>query len=374
MQNQIPNNWQKINLGEILVKDPQYGFTVSSTTKKIGPKLLRITDIQDDYVDWAKVPYCEIKEQEKQNYLLKQGDIVFARTGNTTGANYFIKKQPDDDVVFASYLIRIRPDQNKCLPEYLSYFFRSKSYWSQVNSLRSGSAQPGINASILKHFYFHIPKDINLQKQIISILSSFDDKIELNNKIAKTLEEMASEIFKEWFGNTVKNGNIKDIAFVKTGNRPVKLTKKKESKYLIPVYGAKEIMGYTSKSLYNQQIIITGRVGTIGEVTIINEPSWPSDNTLILIPKDYNYFYFIYFVAKRINYLSLNRGSSQPLIAQSDIENYLINLPDKTLIFKFNLIVSKLFLLKVNKEKENQKLAEVRDLLLPKLMKGEIRV
>lgn len=77
---------------------------------------------------------------------------------------------------------------------------------------------------------------------------------------------------------------------------------------------------------------------------------------------------------KRINFFSLNRGSSQPLIAQSDIENYSIYLSDEVHALKFNSLVSKLFLLINNKHKENQKLAAMRDLLLPKLMKGEIRI
>jgi len=172
----------------------------------------------------------------------------------------------------------------------------------------------------------------------------------------------------------VKSGKIKDIAFVKTGNRPGKLKEKKENDFTVPVYGAREIMGYTNKSLYNQKIIITGRVGTIGEVYLVDGYSWPSDNALIIYPRNDDYFYLLYFLAKKINYLSLNRGSSQPLIAQSDIENYLIDLPNEIKIKEFNTLVSKLFILKNNKENENQKLSLMRDLLLPKLMKGEIRV
>jgi len=172
----------------------------------------------------------------------------------------------------------------------------------------------------------------------------------------------------------VKSGVIIDIAFVKTGNRPGKLTGKKENEYKIPVYGAREIMGYTNKPLYDKKIIITGRVGTIGEVYLVDGYSWPSDNALIIYPRNDDYFYLLYFLAKKINYLSLNRGSSQPLIAQSDIENYLIDLPNEIKIKEFNTLVSKLFILKNNKENENQKLSLMRDLLLPKLMKGEIRV
>src|SRR3990167_743928 len=124
MQNQIPKDWRKVKLGEVLSGTPQYGYTASSTKSRVGPRLLRITDIQNDYINWESVPYCKISDKEKSKYLLELGDIVFARTGNTTGANFYLKSPPNDDVVFASYLIRVRPDKKNCLPEYLSYFFR----------------------------------------------------------------------------------------------------------------------------------------------------------------------------------------------------------------------------------------------------------
>jgi len=374
MQNQIPNNWQKVKLGELIYIN----------SKQIGANY---PHDEIEYVDISSVGtgildrtthYKLSKAPGRAKRLLSDGDTIISTVRPNRRSFLFIK-QPKENLVVSTGFAVLSPKLNITDPKFLHYLVTIKTFTEYLSSNVKGSAYPAISPDVIENAEVNVP-NYPEQKRISSILSSFDDKIELNNKINKTLEETASAIFKEWFGKKTNNEElivknlIKDITFVKTGNRPGKLDKKKENKYAIQVYGAKEIMGYTNKSLYDQPIIITGRVGTIGEVTIINESSWPSDNALILIPKDYNYLYFIYFLAKRINYLSLNRGSSKPLIAQSDIENYPIDLPDEKKIKEFNIIVSKLFLLKNNKEKENQKLAAFRDLLLPKLMKGEIRV
>lgn len=383
MQNQISNNWQVDNLENLL--------TLIMDRRGLTPKKLKgywssegFPALSAKNIKTGKIiNQQEIRFVNKQLYdkwmpeKIDEGDILL--TSEAPLGELFLLREKKD-YVLSQRLFALRTDKTKLDASYLYYYLQSQIGRHELLRRLSGTAAEGIRQAELRKIQIHFPA-LEEQQKIALILSSFDDKIELNNKITKTLEEMASGIFKEWFVKStnsekliVKNNVIKDIAYVKTGNRPGKLTQKIENENIIPVYGAKEITGYTKKSLYNQKIILTGRVGTIGEVFVVDGHSWPSDNTLILIPKDYDYFYFLYFLAKRINYLSLNRGSSQPLIAQSDIENYLINSLDKTFIIKFNLIVSKLFLLKENKENENQKLAALRDLLLPKLMKGEIRV
>jgi len=178
-----------MKLEEILKEPPQYGYTASAENKQIGPKFLRVTDIVGYSVDWENVPFCKISEKEKKKYLLHKHDIVFARAG-TVGYTFFLKEDPPEDVVFASYLIRLRIDEKKCDPLYVSYFFKSPFYWGQVNNFLTGTSQPGINATSLRKFDLFIPEDINEQKRIAEILSAFDEKIELNNRINQILEEM----------------------------------------------------------------------------------------------------------------------------------------------------------------------------------------
>jgi len=127
-----------------LAQTPQYGFTESACYEEVGPKFVRITDIQDGMINWDTVPYCRCDDPEK--YLLSPNDILFARTGATTGKTYLVQQAPY--AIFASYLIRLHPN-NSIRPEYLYSFFQSNAYWSQVLDEKEGSAQPNVNGKKL---------------------------------------------------------------------------------------------------------------------------------------------------------------------------------------------------------------------------------
>src|SRR5580700_1525181 len=102
-----------------LSTDISYGFTASANPNQVGPKFLRITDIQNGLVNWPSVPYCEIPLEKLEQHHLKYGDIVVARTGNSTGENYIYNTQKQ--VVFASYLIRFRINQQIADPFFIWY-------------------------------------------------------------------------------------------------------------------------------------------------------------------------------------------------------------------------------------------------------------
>jgi type I restriction enzyme S subunit len=143
----LPEGWLKTTL-EKLSSDISYGYTASSTLRPVGPKLLRITDIQDNKVNWSQVPYCQIDAEKYKNYELKKNDLVFARTGATVGKSYLIK----DDVpeaVYASYLIRVRCISHSVI-RFLTHFFRSQDYWNQITNFSAGIGQPNVNGTKLK--------------------------------------------------------------------------------------------------------------------------------------------------------------------------------------------------------------------------------
>ena len=151
----LPQNWESTTLDSI-VRTITYGHTASSTFELVGPKFLRITDIQNNSVQWDRVPYCECDNVSK--YSLKTGDIVIARTGATTGKNYLLEHVPQP-TVFASYLIRLETFDEPT-PKYISTYMKSASYWQQITTVSKGSAQPGANASILSKLTIPIaPKE-----------------------------------------------------------------------------------------------------------------------------------------------------------------------------------------------------------------------
>ena len=166
------DDWTETTLGEL--SSITYGFTESARSEIVGPKFLRITDIQNGKVDWSSVPYCPINEKDLQKQILMDGDIVFARTGATTGKSLLIIQPPE--AVCASYLIRLRPNHLKVNPHFLNFNFQTDAYWQQIRSGSSGSAQGGFNASKLGDLRVSIPgKDE--QMRIVEIISTMDEVI-----------------------------------------------------------------------------------------------------------------------------------------------------------------------------------------------------
>jgi restriction endonuclease S subunit len=145
--------WEQCLVHE-LCSNIDYGYTASADFTISEPKFLRITDIQDGRVNWESVPGCAISDKEERSNRLLTGDIVFARTGATTGKSFLIVNPPR--AVFASYLIRLRPNE-RVSSKYLYTFFQSASYWNQIREQARGAAQPNVNATILGNLRVPLP-------------------------------------------------------------------------------------------------------------------------------------------------------------------------------------------------------------------------
>jgi len=169
---ELPKDW-KFSSIENLSTSIQYGYTASALQNFEGPRLLRITDIQNDTVNWDTVPSCEITKENFLKFELKPGDIVFARTGATTGKSYLIQSCPK--AVFASYLIRIRPN-NSVDPHFLILFFQTMDYWRMISENVAGITQPNCNASKLKNLTVPVPP-LSEQHRIIARVEALFSQI-----------------------------------------------------------------------------------------------------------------------------------------------------------------------------------------------------
>ena len=222
------------------------------------------------------------------------------------------------------------------------------------------------------------------------MLKSLDDKIEVNRQINENLEQQAQALFKSWFVDFEpfkdlpfveselgmipqgwKVGAFGEIMIITSGKRPVQKVSEPTKDFIIPLIGASDVMGYTKESLCEGKILIIGRVGTHGIVQRLLKPCWPSDNTLVITS---DYYEYCYQILKGIDYSSLNRGSTQPLITQTDIKNQLILIPTEGVLDIFEEEIGKLMQLENKCHEESRRLAELRDTLLPRLMSGELKV
>jgi type I restriction enzyme S subunit len=178
-----------------------YGYTESSSNEKVGPKFLRITDIQNDRVDWDSVPYCSIDSNDFPKYQLSDGDIVFVRTGSTTGKSFLVTDPPE--AVFASYLIRVQVNVNELLPGFVNLFFKTTSYWESIWSGVSGSAQGGFNATKLGELVLSYPRS---QGEQLSIVQRADEMVRetqrlqaIHRRKLAALEELRKSLLHEAF-------------------------------------------------------------------------------------------------------------------------------------------------------------------------------
>ena len=378
---------------------------------------LRITDINDDgSLNFADLKSVDAEDAEK--YILKENDIVFARTGNSTGRSYFYEKQ-HGTFVYAGFLIKFSLDPNKVNPRILKYYTHSKPYFDWVNSFDTGATRGNINAKTYGDMEIELPSR-KVQDKIVSILSSLDRKIELNNKINADLEEMAQAIFKNWFvdfepfkdGKFVdselgmipegwKVGKITDIDclitdYVSNGSfaslkQNVHLYEKNEYAQFIrntdlktntfSVYVDKHSYDFLSKStLYGNEIIISN-VGDVGSVHLcpkLDIPMTLGNNIIMLRPNDKEYNYFLYLWFKYFSGQGLIQGikggSAQPKFNKTDFKNLPLLIPSFEIVERSYWIFESIFSILSSNVKENSRLSTLRDTLLPRLMSGELEV
>ncbi|MBP2028760.1 type I restriction enzyme S subunit [Acetoanaerobium pronyense] len=280
--------------------------------------------------------------------------------------------------------------------EYLYYLL--KNYIDIIISKESGTVFGSINKTSIETLKLPFPSSKE-QKAIAHILSTLDEKIEVNNQINKTLENIAQTIFKQWFvdfefpngdgepykssgGEMVESelgmipkgwevSNFDKVIKITSGKRPKEREEVKQNNHIYPLVGASSIMGYTTEYNFDEEIIVIGRVGTHGIIQRFKDKIWASDNTLVIKSI---FIEYTNQILKIIDYKSLNRGSTQPLITQTDIKNHKIIFPCESILNKYEEIVSVNSEMIDMKNTENQRLKELRDSLLPKLMSGEIRV
>jgi type I restriction enzyme S subunit len=389
--------------------DVSYGYTESATFEKIGPKFLRITDIQGGVFDWTKVPFCQASPQDAKKYRLEVGDIVVARTGNSTGENAQVFSPPPP-AVFASYLIRFRPDNNLVNPFFVGYQLRTERFRQHVLSVRGGSAQPGANAKQLGLFPVQMI-DRSQQNAVVNTLRAIDDRITLLREINQTLEAIAQALFKSWFvdfdpvrakaegrvpegidaetaalfpdefeeselGIVPKGwvvGRLNDFAKLKGGKMLSKEHFSVDAEF--PVYGGAGEMGRSNLSNADGFVITVGRVGAYcGQYFWHSGKAWVNNNASHVIPHNVNYSVWLYQWLRSVDMDLIKKGAAQPFVSNGDIENLKIILPAASAIEEFVNVCEPLFKRMSSVLASILTLTNLRDTLLPRLISGQLRI
>lgn len=287
---------------------------------------------------------------------------------------------------------------NDKICDYMFLYYWLKNNIDLIKSKANGSTFQEISGSSMKDIEIDLP-ELQIQKKISKTLNNIDSKIELNNKINDNLQKLSQELFKSWFidfefpneesmpykssGGVMveselglipegwKIETIKELANISSGKRPSIREKLKIDQNNFPIIGASGIIGYTNSFLKENQSLLIGRVGTLGVIQRYCEKIWPSDNTLIIESMFIN---FIEQILKTIDYKSLNRGSTQPLLTQGDLNKIKIILPDNNILNKYENITSNIYFNINNNNLKNSSLNKLRDILLPKLINEDIEI
>lgn len=263
----------------------------------------------------------------------------------------------------------------------LFLFYLLKYNKDKIEGMGSGTTFKEVSGNTMKNIVVNVPTDKQVQEKIAAILGSIDDKIEENEQINNNLEQQVSILYQSWFEDfEITNGvcpedwsyqELSSIADIASGKRPPVKSNVCNQETPISIVGAASVMGFTSEANHTDKILVTGRVGTHGVVQRFNTPCWTSDNTLVITSP---YYEFTNQILHRIDYSSMNRASTQPLITQGDMKKVVVLVPDENTLAKFEEFAGSLMVKWEANNKENVKLASLRDTLLPKLMSGELDV
>lgn len=409
-------------LKDVSVDKGAYGISASAVEHDDNLyNYLRITDISDDGVI-NKNGLMSVDDVKASKYLLKENDIVFARTGNSTGRSYFYDKN-DGELVYAGYLIKFSLDENKINPKYMKYYTLSEDYHNWINSICTGSTRKNINAKI----YGDMPIILPSRKQqdfLVSFLSKLDKKIEINKKINHNLYHILMDLFiknylnfnENEFSNSIETipklwniGHFNDIIkeviagdwgkseiegnytkktfcirgadipdlkenFVSTIPIRYILQKNFNKKHLIENSVVIEISGGSPSQSTGRTLFITNNLLNQYNHDLICTNFCKS----ILAEEEYSYFVYFYlnYLYDRNVMFAYENGTTgiKNFDFKSFFNNFPIIIPVKEELVTFNKICE-LFFDKIYKNiDEMNKLSHIKNILLPKLMSGEIDV
>lgn len=358
---------------------------------EVGTPIITVEHLGENRITHNNLPRVTHEDKQRLNkYWLQEGDIVFSRVGSVDRRAYV--KKDEDGWLFSGRCLRVRPKKNTN-GKYLSYFFGLEDFKKKIRSIAVGATMPSLNTSIMNEIEVILPNE-NTQIEIASILSSLDDKIELNLQMNQTLEAMAQAIFKEWFinfnfpgfdGELVdvvnadqsvsslpkgwKMGKLKDVCDIKYG---------KDHKHLgdgnIPVYGSGGIMRFADQPLYSKHSILIPRKGTLSNLFYVSRPFWSVDTMFYTVIKSEYLQKYLFYLLKTLNLASRNVGSAVPSLTTDVLNKIEIIIPDEKTLKAFELLISSFY----SKLEENNcqinSLTQIRDSLLPKLMTGKIEI
>ena len=374
--------WEKVKLGN--VTDSCLGKMLDQNKNKgdYQPYLANV-NVRWGEFDLEDLPLMKFEESEQERYELKYGDLVICEGGEPGRCAIWKEQIPNMKIQKALHRVRV----HDCLDyRYLFYRFLLAGKTGELDQYFTGATIKHMPGQKLKEVVIDKPP-LEIQHRIADILSAYDDLIENNQKQIKLLKEAAQRLYKEWFvdlhfpghENTKivdgvpegwRRGLLKELISVNYG----KDHKKVPDDGNIPVYGSGGLMRKCNKSLFSGEAVLIPRKGSLNNIMYVDETFWTVDTMFYATMKQPHTAVFVYFFVKAFDMYSMNIGAAVPSMTTKILDAMDVVIPDKETLEKFDKYAKVYFNKIKTLQGQNEQLKTARDLLLPKLMSGEVEV
>ena len=400
--------WKEYKLGDVCTMIP--GFAFKSKDFGIGKDIaIKIKDIRPPFVETKEadnVDKSNYNQKKLSKFVVHKGEFLLAMTGATIGK---IGKYICEEPAYVNQRVLKFEDAGLILYDYLYYYLSTHVFQSFItNHIDSQSAQPNISSTTIGKYPIKVPS-IKVQKQIASILSSLDDKIEVNRKINENLEQQAQALFKSWFVDfePFKDGEFveSELGMIPKGWRVESLSsiadyinglamqkyRPEEVEKGLPVLKIKELgQGSVDE---NSELCSPS---LIGEKYIINDGdiifSWSgtlmvkvwcggkcglNQHLFVVVPKDYQKWFVYQWTKYHLdNFIRIAKDKAVTMghIKRGELDKAKVIIPDSDNLTRIDALMDPIFNQIISNEIESRRLATLRDTLLPKLMSGELKV
>ncbi len=400
-----PNKWPIVRLSEVV--DILTGFPFKGESySKSGIRVVRGENISEGFLRWDSDKRWRFPIAELDSYLLKESDVVIGMDGSKVGHNKCMIDREDLPLLFAQRVARLRSKESLD-QTYLYYNILSNRFLRYVESIKTGTSIPHVSSRQILNFEIPLPT-VEEQREIAHLFSSLDSKIKLNQKMNETLESIAQAIFKHWLidfefpnedGKPYKSSggemvdselgeipkgwkimNLDEIAYNLDSKRiPLSNREREARKGGFPYFGATGILDYVNDYLFDGVHILMGEDGSV-----LNEDGhpilqyvwgkfWVNNHAHVLRGKIVsNELLYLFLRGTKVSHIVT--GAVQQKINQKNMNKLKFQIPsNKTQSLMENFLAQIFEKIRLNFE-QNKGLSQIRDLLLPKLMTGKIRV
>ena len=390
--------WKTYTLEEICTGKGAYGIGASAVTYDSSKyTYLRITDINDDGT-LNKGELKSVDDEEAYKYILQKNDIVFARTGNSTGRSYFYDGT-DGELVYAGFLIKFSLDPSKVNPRIMKYYTHSQDYYDWVKSFDTGGTRGNINAKTYGLMPITLPPR-EVQDKIVEVLKSIDEKIDLNKRINDNLEQQAQALYKSWFvdfepfnedefvetevGMVPRGwriGNLLDVAELYDSKRkPLSGMQRSTMKKIYPYYGATSIMDYVDNYIFDGTYLLMGEDGSVITdegypfLQYVSGKFWPNNHAHVMQGKNGFTTEMLHCFLLKKNISEIVTGAVQAKVSQGNMKKISLAIAPNEILSAFAQVLDGIYAKIRAIYSENHQLETMRDTLLPKLMSGELKI